>query len=288
MIDQNILRLIADAGELSPADVVLEVGPGVGNLTRILSGRAGAVLAVDIDVKLLAAASAHAGAIPNVQWLAADVLAGKHQVNADVQVALTKLITEHRASEYKLVSNLPYNIAGPLVAELLVDTWRSVNGVVAAGTDDGRTSEAPALPPACSMLAFTVQYEMAQRMRATAGTDNYGPLGVIIQLLAKVEILREIPRQCFWPPPKVKSALVRVTADVPRMRQLNNVPQLQALISGIFAYRRQRLGNAVKHYLEAAGLAGTPDLVAAAGLDLSLRPEVLTPEDFVRMAQALA
>lgn len=138
------------------------------------------------------------------------------------------------------------------------------------------------------MLAFTVQYEMAQRMRATAGTDNYGPLGVIIQLLAKVEILREIPRQCFWPPPKVKSALVRVTADVPRMRQLNNVPQLQALISGIFAYRRQRLGNAVKHYLEAAGLAGTPDLVAAAGLDLSLRPEVLTPEDFVRMAQALA
>jgi 16S rRNA (adenine1518-N6/adenine1519-N6)-dimethyltransferase len=272
MIDQNILAAIADAGAIASEDVVLEVGPGVGNLTRQLSQRAskGAVLAVDIDYKLLPAAQRHHAALRNVTWMIADVLAGKHEVEPRVLEKLRELHAAHPFGTIKLVSNLPYNAASPLVAELLVECWKAGGGA-----------------PLVSRMAFTVQWEVGTRMAALPDTRDYGPLGVLIQALADVEIVRKIPAGAFWPPPKIQSALVVVTPRIEKIRAVRDALALQKLLQGVFSHRRQTLGNALKHSLGDRW----PDLkktVSAAGFDLLRRGETLQIPEFLRLAELTA
>lgn len=275
MIDQNMLRLIAQVGDLAPDDLVLEVGPGVGNLTRLLAAQAGAVLAVDIDRRLLAAAQAHAAKSPNVIWMHADALAGKHEINGDMLSKLRELRATHHSRACKLVSNLPYNIAAPLIAELLI--------LAAQGTLSGG-SEAIWW----DRMAFTVQWEMAQRMRAAVGTDDYGALGVVVQLLADVEILREIAPGCFWPPPKVKSALVVVTPSRAKALEIPDARALQRLVTGLFAYRRKTLGAALKFFAKASPLTVDMSAMLSENVDPSARPEQLAPEVFARLSRHVA
>jgi 16S rRNA (adenine1518-N6/adenine1519-N6)-dimethyltransferase len=279
MIDQNILTAIADAGAVQPGDVVLEVGPGVGNLTRLLAQRAhqGAVLAVEIDRKLMPAAAQHHATLTNVHWLNADVLAGKHEINPEVVAQLKSLHKLHPHSAVRLVSNLPYNAASPLVAELLVLMWQQ--------EQQCRGADAPLR---FARLAFTVQWEVAERMRAGPGTRDYGPLGILIQLLAKVQVVRKIPAGAFWPPPKINSALVVIEPLETGHIHIQDAIKLQRLLAGIFSHRRQKLLNGLKHYL---GDQFTPDLpprLAAAGIDVALRPENLSPAQFVTLADCLA
>ncbi|HEY4330795.1 MAG TPA: 16S rRNA (adenine(1518)-N(6)/adenine(1519)-N(6))-dimethyltransferase RsmA [Phycisphaerae bacterium] len=278
MVDQNILRAIAAAGDIGPNDVVLEVGPGVGNLTRLLSEATpnGAVLAVDIDRHLLPAAQRHHQSLKNITWLLADVLAGKHAIEPAVLAALAELKKLHPAGELKLISNLPYNAASPLIAELLVAMWRALK-------HETENSKLGTL--FFSRLTFTVQWEVAQRMAAAPNTRDYGPLGVLIQSMADVEILRKIPPGAFWPPPKIHSALVVVTPRRDRIQSITDAPAFQQLLAGIFGHRRQTLANALKHYLAETW---TPDFkrqIAASGFDLSLRPEIFPVAELLRLAQ---
>lgn len=307
MVDQATLGRIADAGDIGPHDVILEVGPGVGNLTRLLAQRAAAVLAVDIDAPLLQAAQQHsrsAGAT-NITWLQQDVLAGKHQVSPVVLDALQHLkaqVGSHGQAEshgqmeslgqagchgstapfagaqcptphtarIKLVSNLPYNVASPLIAELLVQMWRERRAAHGLWLE---------------RMAFTVQWEVAQRMAAQPNTRDYGPLGILIGLLADVEIMRKIPPGAFWPPPKVHSALVRVLPRRERFDAIANAPRLQELLAGVFGHRRQRLSNALDHWLKDSA---PPDLLArlkSAGIDTTARPENLLPPQFLALAE---
>ncbi len=129
MVDQAALRAVADAGEIGETDVVLEVGPGVGNLTRLLAQRAsrGHVLAVDIDRTLMSAAQRHHASLTNITWLHTDILAGKHEIEPTVIAKLRELRQIHPDGQLKLVSNLPYNAASPLVAELLVAMWHEIH-----------------------------------------------------------------------------------------------------------------------------------------------------------------
>ncbi len=276
MLDQNFLHALVDAGQIQPHDILLEVGPGVGNLTRLLSQRAaqGAVLAVDIDKKLLPATIRHHPDLTNVHWLNADVLAGKHHLNPDVLQKLHALQLAHPAGSLKLVSNLPYNAASPLIAELLVHMHVT-------------SQSTPQNPLLFSRLVFTVQWEVAQRMHAAPNTRDYGPLGILIQLLADVEILRKIPPGAFWPPPKVHSALVAVTPRPDRFPAVTHAVTLQKLLAGLFSHRRQTLNNALKHYLDDSYTPTHQQLLLAANIPTSLRPENLTPAQFLTLAQIL-
>lgn len=275
MVDENILAAIADAGHIEPHDVVLEVGPGVGNLTRLLAQRARNVLAVDIDRKLMPAAQRYHAELKNVVWLNADVLAGKHEINPEVIASLTALFGQDSSGGLRLVSNLPYNAASPLVAELLVLLWH--------------THHTPSTAPLpLKRLAFTVQWEVALRMAADPDTSDYGPLGILIQLMAEVEIVRKIPPGAFWPPPKIHSGLVGVTPNVEKIRAIPDALALQGLLSGLFSHRRQTLLNGLKHFL---GQRMTPELaerIRAAGIDLKLRPEAITPQQFLLLSTIVA
>ncbi|HUO07475.1 MAG TPA: 16S rRNA (adenine(1518)-N(6)/adenine(1519)-N(6))-dimethyltransferase RsmA [Phycisphaerae bacterium] len=283
MIDQNILAAIADAGDIGPDDVILEVGPGVGNLTRQLASRAhnGAVLAVDIDYKLMPAAQRYHAALTNVTWINTDVLAGKHEVEQAVLAKLRELRAHHPAGQLKLVSNLPYNAASPLIAELLVEMWREQSRASAP-----RSHTPDPIPQTLffSRLAFTVQHEVALRMAAHSGTRDYGPLGILIQAMSNVEIIRRIPAGAFWPPPKIQSALVVVKPVAEKIARIHDALALQSLLQGIFSHRRQTLGNALKHHL-GERWTDLKTQITNAGFDLQKRGEELPIEAFLKLAE---
>jgi 16S rRNA (adenine1518-N6/adenine1519-N6)-dimethyltransferase len=253
MIDGNLVRLVADAGQIAAGDVVIEVGPGTGTLTEELLSRGADVVAVEIDRDLAAMLRARHAQTPRFTLIEGDALAGKHEVNRELVERIASARTDDRP--VKLVANLPYNIASPLVIELLI-----------AGVD---------------LLAFTVQKEVADRLRGDPDSDDYGPLTVMAQLLAKVELLRTLPPQAFWPAPKIDSALVRMT----RADQLGpDAPTFGTFVRQLFASRRKTLRKA----LAQMDLNGET-LLASLGIDAQLRPERLTPGqclELYRRAQA--
>ena len=247
MIDRNLVRLVAEAGELSKNDWVLEVGPGTGTLTEELLERAGKVVAVEIDRDLAALLRKRFAPHENFTLIEGDALAGKHELNPQITAAMADAASA--GFSRKLVANLPYNIASPLLIDLLI-----------AGVD---------------RLAFTVQKEVADRLRAPPGGEEYGPLSVMAQLLAQVQVLRTLPPQAFWPAPKIESSLVTLT----RHDQLG--PHARAFghfVHTIFSFRRKTLRKG----LEQGGFDAAR-ILAATDLDPQLRPQMLPPGEFLKM-----
>jgi 16S rRNA (adenine1518-N6/adenine1519-N6)-dimethyltransferase len=250
MIDQNLVRLVAEAGGLTKEDLALEVGPGTGTLTEELLARAGEVVSVEIDRDLAAMLRRRFEAEPRFTLIEGDALAGKHGLNAQLAERIASARIAGKTA--KLVANLPYNIASPLVIELLI-----------AGVQT---------------LAFTVQKEVADRLRAKAGDDAYGPLTVVAQMLADVEMLRTLPPQAFWPAPSIDSALVRLT----RRDQLGDRARpFGQFVHAVFSFRRKTLRRA----LAQAG-HDAEKLLSATAIDPQVRPEVLTPEQVWALFEA--
>lgn len=250
MIDQNLVRLVAEAGRLGTDDLAIEVGPGTGTLTQELLDRARAVAAVEIDRDLAAVLRRQFSDRAHFTLIEGDALAGKHGLNPE----LISLLRGARGSglHAKLVANLPYNIASPLVIELLIE-----------GVD---------------LLAFTVQKEVAERLRAAAGSEAYGPLTVMAQMLGQVEMMRTLPPQAFWPAPRIESALVRVTRQD---RLGDRARSFGAFVHKVFSFRRKTLRKAL-----AQGGHDAERILGVTGLDGRQRPEVLTPEQFMAMFQS--
>lgn len=251
MIDQNLVRLVAEAGELTSRDTVIEVGPGTGTLTEELLERAGSVVAVEIDRNLAAVLRNRFASRPQFTLIEGDALSGKHAINSQ----LMSIVDQGRAGgNLKLVANLPYNIASPLIIELLI-----------GGTE---------------LLAFTVQKEVALRLVASPGSDDYGPLSIMAQMLAKVEILRTLGPRIFWPAPKIDSALVRMRHED---RLGADARAFSRFVHAIFSYRRKTLRKA----LSQAGFDAT-SLLKETGFDGNRRPEEFDPAQFKQMYDAHA
>ena len=247
MIDQNLVRLVADAGDVRDGELVVEVGPGTGTLTEELLARGADVLAVEIDRDLARLLRERFAGNGKFTLIEGDALAGKHELNEQLVAHLAK--AREQGKRQKLVANLPYNIASPLVIELLI-----------AGVD---------------ALAFTVQKEVADRLRAGANDEAYGPLSVMAQLLSRVEVLRTLPPQVFWPAPKIDSALVRMTRD----DQLGDpaVP-FGKFVQQLFSFRRKTLRKALSNM----GL-DADSVLARLRIDPQWRPERLTPQQCLQL-----
>lgn len=250
MIDQNLVRTVADAGQLGPADCAIEVGPGTGTLTGELLERAGRVIAVEIDRDLAALLRKTFAGQERFTLIEGDALAGKHDLSPALLGAIQ--VAQRDGMHVKLVANLPYNIASPLVIEMLI-----------AGVEQ---------------LAFTVQKEVAQRLAATPGTGEYGPLTVMAQMLARVDVLRTLPPQAFWPAPKIDSSLVRMTRED---RLGPAAKDFGRFVHAVFSFRRKTLRRA----LAQAGF-DADRILSAVGLDGQRRAEEFEPGVFLRMFQA--
>jgi 16S rRNA (adenine1518-N6/adenine1519-N6)-dimethyltransferase len=246
LVDDNILGVIGRLAELDPADVALEVGPGPGGLTAFLADRVAAVHAVELDRRLEPYLQDRFRDRPNVHLRFAD--------------ALSLEPGELDPSPTKLVSNLPYNVATPIVVESLDRL------------------------PSIGLWCVMVQREVADRFFAAPRTKAYGAVSVLVQLAAERSGFHPVSRTVFRPPPNVDSALIafRRRPDPPPVPW----PQLKRVVEAAFAHRRKRLPNSV----ELAGIADREQAAAAlAELDRAptARAEELAPEEFVRLALAL-
>jgi 16S rRNA (adenine1518-N6/adenine1519-N6)-dimethyltransferase len=244
LVDDNILGVIARLAELDARDVVLEVGPGLGVLTRVLAERCAHVHAVELDERLE----------PHLRALAAAGNVSLHWGDA-LRLGLSAL----EPAPTKLVANLPYNVATPIVAE-------SLDGL-----------------PTIGLWCVMVQREVADRFFATPSTKAYGAVSVLVQLAARRTALHPVSRTVFRPPPNVDSAIVAFR----RTELPDGFPSIRRVVEAAFAHRRKTLANS----LDLAGVASRADAVAALGtlgLDPSVRAEALEPPVFVELARLLA
>lgn len=242
MIDQNLVRLIAAAGEPKAGELIVEVGPGTGTLTEVLLESGAEVVAVEIDRDLAGVLRERLGGEARFSLIEGDALDGKHALNQELAGRIAGAREGGRV--VKLIANLPYNIASPLVIELLL-----------AGVE---------------VLVFTVQKEVADRLRAKGGDEMYGPITATCQLLSRVEVLRTLPPQAFWPPPKIDSALVRLTRED---RMGGEGRGFGAFAQKLFASRRKMMRKALQ------GMVEEPEgVLGNLGIDPTVRCEELGPE----------
>jgi 16S rRNA (adenine1518-N6/adenine1519-N6)-dimethyltransferase len=264
LIDQNLLRLIVERAAVEGHDVVLEVGTGTGALTAMIAQRAAAVVTVEIDEELFQLASEELIAFNNVVMFRADALATKNHLNPQVVAAVNKELAAAPDRRFKLVANLPFNVATPVMANLL----------------------ASSIVP--DSMTVTVQREVAQRMVAHAGSKDYGALGVWMQSQCRIELLRSLPPSVFWPSPKVNSAIVHVELDHARRDAIADLPFFHAFVRGLFLHRRKFLRGVLASAWKDKLDKGTVDrILAQEAINPDSRAEQLDVSTIVRLAQAV-
>ena len=217
LIDLNLVDFIVRSADLTRADLALEVGSGTGSLTAKLAEVAGSVLSVEIDPAFYALAMETAHGHGNVCFLNADALKNKNQMNPDVLASLAELKEKYRPQRVKLVANLPYAVATPVITNLLI-----------AGV-------------ALDRMVVTVQWEIAQKLIARPSTKDYGALAVLVQSLANVEILRRLPPTVFWPRPQVESGIVRIHPNAEKRQQIADVQRFRFFLRDLYSHRRKNL-----------------------------------------------
>jgi 16S rRNA (adenine1518-N6/adenine1519-N6)-dimethyltransferase len=267
LIDAHAMEAVLDLAELSGDETVLEVGPGTGSLTEELLDRADRVVAVELDRRLSALLARRLDEPERFTLLTTDVLAGKHRIEPAVGEAL--------GEQAVMVANLPYAIATPLVAECLASSWR--RGVGQAHPADTRFSA----------LTFMVQREVADRLTAQPGSGDYGPVSVLVALLATTTEGPVIKPTAFWPRPKVHSRIVRIDLDPHAAQTVTNLPALQTVLSLGFGQRRKQLGAVAKRKDSPIPLPRLQAACDRAGIDPSRRAEQVTPEEFLALASAV-
>lgn len=261
LIDINILEFIVREAELTVDDVVLEVGPGTGGLTTFLAREAGHVVSVELDPNMHRLASQATAESPNVTLLNCDALANKNHLAAELLAAVQAQLDVSPKRRLKLVANLPYAVATPVVSNLLA-------------TD---------LP--WTRMVITIQLELGQRMSAEPGSSNYGSLAVWLQSQTRVRILRKLGPTVFWPRPGVDSAIVRIDPDPELRAKIADREFLHDFIRRLFQQRRKRL-RAVLSGMYSADLdkPAVDALLAAAALPETARAEELDVETLVQLA----
>ena len=217
LIDLNLQQIIVDAAELTDADVVLEVGTGTGALTASMAKRAAAVVTVEIDGHLFELASEELIDYDNVTMLRQDALKNKNQFDPRVMEAVGERLAEEPGRRLKLAANLPYNIATPVLSNLLL------------------CEHVP------HTMVATIQKELADRIVAQPWSKDYGALSVWMQCQAKTEIVRIMPPSVFWPTPKVDSAIVRIRVDAARRASIPDLRFFHQFVRAIFLHRRKFL-----------------------------------------------
>ncbi len=235
LVDHNLLRKLVDDSGVGAGDTVLEIGPGAGVLTRELLERGARVVAVELDAGL---ADLLRETIDSERFT---LIEGDAFPGGALSPAALDALGD---TSWSLVANLPYGVASPLIVDLLVRR------------------------PGCRSLHVTIQKEVAERLTAAPNTREYGSLGVLAQSLAVAELVTLAGPRCFWPPPKVTSAMVSVRR---RDEPLTDRPEaFEAFARRVFMKRRKQLG----------GILGR-GVVESAGIDPTRRPESLEIAELV-------
>ena len=253
LLDDNINAIMVEAAGLGPQDSVIEVGSGLGALTRRLCRKAGRLLCVEIDSSFMPCLQDQFGAMSNVRLFRGDIL--NHSLGDLVKEYLPD------ATELKMVSNLPYYITTPILFHFL---------------------EAPVF---FSRLVIMVQLEVGQRLVAAVNTSDYGVLTIAAALRAEVDLVHRVSATCFVPRPKVDSAIVRFRLRNPAPMPEADMRFVMRVVRAAFSQRRKTLRNGLTH----SGAFGAPkesviEALEAVGIDPGRRPQTVTVQDWIKLA----
>lgn len=264
LIDLNLLRLLLDSAQLGPNDVVLEVGTGTGSLTGLMAPRAAHVISVEIDPQMHQLASEELFEQPNMTLLLGDALRNKNSLSPRLMDALREQLAIAPERRLKLVANLPFAIATPLISNLL----------------------AADLVP--SSMTVTIQKELADRITAGPGSKDYGALSVWVQSQCRAEVIRLMPPTSFWPQPKVTSAILRITLCPELRARIPDLAFFHTSVRALFFHRRKFLRTVVASAFKGRMTrADIDDVMAQRDLGPTARAEELDVEAMLALCETL-
>lgn len=264
LIDLNLIDLIVSTAQLGPRDVVLEVGTGMGSLTTRMARLAGHVVTVEIDRYLAPLARAEFSGQENITLLEQDALKNKNRLDAGLIEVLQERVASIAGGRIKLVANLPYNVATPILSNLLsIEPWPV-------------------------RMVATIQRELAERITAAPRSKDYSALSVWIQAQCRAEIVRVMPSSVFWPRPKVESAILDIRPQQVMRKRIGDCEGFHRFVRGIFIHRRKFLRSAlyssVKDRMEKSDVDA---VLAELGLDAQARAEQLNPQQMLDLFDAV-
>jgi 16S rRNA (adenine1518-N6/adenine1519-N6)-dimethyltransferase len=263
LIDLNLVDLIVRSAELGPDDLAVEVGCGTGSLTARLAQAAGAVFGVEIDPDFFILAQENVVDHPNVVLLHADVLRRKNEINAGVFEGIKELKEKTGIRQVKMVANLPYAVATPVISNFLLSDL------------------------AFERMVVMVQWEIGERLAASPRTKDYGALAVLVQSLADVSIVRRLPAAAFWPRPKVESAIVLIRPNAAKRAQVGDVRRFREFLRELYNHRRKNLRGALAGWALRRRPKDEVDAkLAELGIEGTVRAEALDLEQHLRLCNA--
>lgn len=263
LIDLNLLRLLIEAAQLDPSDVVLEVGTGTGSLTVQMAPLVASVVSVEIDPQMHQLASESVIEHDNVRLLRLDALKNKNKLSPVLLDVLREELAVDARRRLKLVANLPYSVATPVISNLLLTDVVPVS------------------------MTVTIQKELADRMMAAPGTKDYSALSIWIQSQCRAELVRLLPPTAFWPRPKVTSAIIHLTYDPALRSQIADLPYFHEFVRAMFFHRRKFLRSQLLSASQELDKPQVDRILADLGLSESLRAEQLDVTTMLRLADAV-
>lgn len=265
LVDLNLVDLIARSADLEPRDVVLEIGTGTGSLTTRMAKRAGRVVTVEIDANLAKLAAYEFRELPQVRLLQRDALKNKNTLHHEVLDTVHQAMAEiGDVARFKLVANLPYNVATPIISNLLSST------------------------PVPDLMVVTIQKELADRITATPSTKDYSALSIWVQALAECSIVRVLPPSVFWPRPKVDSAILKIAPKNELRERIQDLDFFHKTVRALYFHRRKFLRSvthsAMKGVLEKERV---DQVLQEAGMGPTTRAEELSVEQTIDLVERL-
>jgi 16S rRNA (adenine1518-N6/adenine1519-N6)-dimethyltransferase len=264
LIDLNLLELLAQAADVQPSDVLLEVGTGTGSLTALVARQAAAVVTVEIDPRLHQLAYEELIDFDNVTMLQQDALKNKNTLDPRVMDAVRSTLAAGPNRTFKLVANLPYSVATPVISNLLDSD------------------------PSPASMTVTIQKELADRIVAVPGTKDYGALSIWVQSQCEAELVRLIPPEAFWPRPKVTSAILQTRLSPERRKRIADRTFFHSFIRGLFNHRRKFLRSVLPSVFK--GRLEKPDadaILDELGIPAATRAEQLDVPTIIHLSDAV-
>lgn len=260
LIDINLIEFAVRAADITKEDVVLEVGTGTGGMTTFLAEEAGKVISVEIDRNMFALATAATEHCENVTLINQDILKNKNTIAPEITELLTKLMDEQPESDLKLVANLPYSVATPVISNLVA-------------------SDLPWQKMVC-----TIQLELGEKMIAEPGSSNYGALSVWMQSQCNVKILRRLGPKVFWPRPGVDSAIISIWRHDRRGDRIVDKKFFLDFLRRMFHHRRKLMRSVlVRMYSKQLSKPEVDELIQQQELDSETRAETLDVLTLVKL-----
>lgn len=251
LVDTNILQKIVDSADIQEEDIVIEVGTGIGTLTRELAKRAKKVYAIEIDKKLIPIVKETTSNYNNIDFVNMDFL----------EVVLEDLIQE-KDRKIKVIANIPYYITTPIIMKCLESSLD------------------------ISTILLMIQKEVADRLSAEPSTKAYGSLSVAVQYYSDVEFVEKVSKSCFYPQPKVDSGIVKLSKKheyiFVRDREL-----FSQVVKSAFAKRRKTISNSMIGFCEQFTKDNVMKALGKSGTDAKRRGETLTVEEFAHLSNCM-